>query len=251
MDEWLTWAVLVVAAFSAGALNAIAGGGTFLTFPALVWAGVPPILANATSALAVCPGYFGSIAGFRQELAAAPRTLLVREVAVSAVGGVAGALLLLVTPPPVFAGIVPWLLLLATILFAVGPKLARLSASEGGSRLAAWRVPGLLVATAYGGYFNGGVGILLLALYLLVGESRLNTANALKNLNSSVLSVLSVLAFALGGLIAWAPALLMAVFATLGGFAGARLAQWLPAFWVRAIVIATGLVMSALFFGRS
>ena len=117
--------------------------------------------------------------------------------------------------------------------------------------LARWRLPGLLLVTTYGGYFNGGVGILMLALYLLVGEARLNTANALKNLNSAVLSVLSVAAFALGGLIAWGPALLMAVFATGGGFAGARLAKWLPAPWVRAIVIATGLVMSAVFFLRS
>ena len=250
--DFSMWALLAVAAFGAGVLNAIAGGGTFLTFPALVWAGVPPIAANATSALAVCPGYFGSVAGFRRELAALPRALLLREVAISAVGGVAGALLLLVTPPKVFAGVVPWLLLLATVLFAAGPWLARWSAGEGGaSRMAGWRLPGLLLATAYGGYFNGGVGILLLALYLLVGESRLNTANALKNLNSAVLSVVSVVAYALGGAIVWAPALLMAVFATLGGVAGARLARVLPAAWVRAIVITTGLVMSVLFFVRA
>ncbi|MBS1939855.1 MAG: sulfite exporter TauE/SafE family protein, partial [Bacteroidetes bacterium] len=173
------------------------------------------------------------------------------EMAISAVGGVVGALLLLVTPPQVFAGVVPWLLLLATVLFAASPRLARWSAGEGGSRLAAWRAPGLLLATAYGGYFNGGVGILLLALYLLVGETRLTTANALKNLNSSVLSVLSVAAFALGGAIVWGPALLMAVFATVGGVAGARLARRLPTAWVRAIVIATGLVMSVLFFVRA
>ncbi len=251
MADALTFVVLAVAAFGAGVLNAIAGGGTFLTFPALVWAGVPPIPANATSALAVCPGYFGSVAGFREELAATPRPVLVRELAVSAAGGVIGALLLLVTPPAVFAGVVPWLLLLATVLFAAGPRLARLGGGTTGSQAATWRLPGLLAVTTYGGYFNGGVGILLLALYLLVGESRLNTANALKNLNSSVLSVLSVAAFALGGLIAWGPALLMAVFATLGGFAGARLAKWLPPRWVRAIVIATGLVMSVVFFARA
>lgn len=250
MDPISTFALLAAAAFGAGVLNAIAGGGTFLTFPALVWTGVPPIAANATSALAVCPGYLGSALGFRQELAALPRALLIREVVLSALGGVAGALLLLVTPAKVFAGVVPWLLLFATVLFALGPRLARRSAGAGGS-LARWRLPGLLLVTTYGGYFNGGVGILLLALYLVAGESRLNTANALKNLNSAVLSVLSVAAFALGGLIAWAPALLMAVFATLGGFAGARLARRLPTAWVRAIVIAVGLVMSAVFFARA
>ena len=110
---------------------------------------------------------------------------------------------------------------------------------------------GLLAVAVYGGYFNGGLGILLMALYLLVSEQRLNTVNALKNLNSFVLSVVSVIAFAIGGAIVWKPALLMAVFATLGGFAGAGLAKRLPVRVVRAIVIVTGLVMSALFFARS
>ena len=103
MDPISTFALLAAAAFGAGVLNAIAGGGTFLTFPALVWTGVPPIAANATSALAVCPGYLGSALGFRQELAALPRALLIREVVLSALGGVAGALLLLVTPAEIEA----------------------------------------------------------------------------------------------------------------------------------------------------
>ena len=252
MDPIATTALLALAAFGAGVLNAIAGGGTFLTFPALVWAGVPPIAANATSALAVCPGYLGSALGFRQELAALPRTLLLREVALSALGGVAGALLLLVTPARVFAGIVPWLLLLATALFAFGPRLAAWAGggSGGAGALAGWRPPALLAVALYGGYFNGGLGILLMALYLLVGEQRLNTVNALKNLNSFVLSVVSVIAFALGGAIEWRHGLLMALLATLGGFAGARLARRLPVRVVRALVIAVGLAMSALFFAR-
>jgi len=251
MDPLFSSAVLAVAAFAAGVLNAIAGGGTFLTFPALVWAGVPPIAANATSAFAVSPGYLGSTLGFRAELAALPRALLAREVGLSALGGVAGALLLLVTPAKVFAGVVPWLLLLATVLFAAGPRLARWAGGAHGSAgWARWRLPGLLAVAVYGGYFNGGLGILLMALYLLVGEQRLHTVNALKNLNSFVLSVVSVAAFALGGAIVWRQGLLMAVFATLGGLAGARLARRLPATWVRAIVIVTGLTMSALFFLR-
>jgi len=251
MDSFSNLAVLALAAFGAGVLNAIAGGGTFLTFPALVWTGVPPIAANATSALAVCPGYLGSALGFRAELAALPRALRLREVALSALGGVAGALLLLVTPAKVFAGVVPWLLLFATVLFALGPRLAAWAGGDHGGGLARWRLPALLAVALYGGYFNGGLGILLMALYLLVGETRMNTVNALKNLNSFVLSVVSVVAFALGGAIVWRQALLMAVFATLGGFAGARLARRLPVAWVRAIVIVTGLAMSALFFARS
>ncbi|MDO5290344.1 MAG: sulfite exporter TauE/SafE family protein [Pseudomonadota bacterium] len=250
-DLGLTYAVLALAALGAGALNAVAGGGTFLTFPALVWAGVPPIAANATSAFAVMPGYAGSALGFRAELAALPRALLAREMLICAVGGVAGALLLLITPARLFAGIVPWLLLFATALFALGPQLARWAGSQaqqasGGA--ARWL--GLLAVAVYGGYFNGGLGILLMALYLLVGEARLNTVNALKNLNSLVLSVVSVAAFAVGGAIVWPQGLWMALFATLGGFAGARLARRLPVRVVRAIVIATGLVMAGLFFAR-
>ncbi len=235
------------AAFAAGVLNAIAGGGSFLTFPALVFAGVPPVAANATSAMAVSPGYLGSTLGFRPELRSLPAALLRREVGIAALGGLLGAGLLLVTPAKVFSGIVPWLLLLATALFALGPRIARLSGDAGQPR---WRLPGLLAVSVYGGYFNGGLGILLMALYTLTGESRLNTVNALKNLNSFVLSLLSVVAFAAAGAIVWPQAVWMMLWATAGGWAGARLARQLPTRWVRLLVIATGLVMSAVFFGR-
>ena len=256
MDNLPTILLLAGAAFGAGVLNAIAGGGSFLTFPALVFAGVPPIAANATSALAVSPGYLGSTLWFRPELREIPLTRLKREMAIAAFGGVVGALLLLVTPAKVFSGIVPWLLLFATVLFAVGPRLARMGMrqqADGGAQhaLQSWRLPGLFAVAVYGGYFNGGLGILLMALYTLTGESRINTVNALKNLNSFVLSVLSVVAFAWAGAIVWREAALMAVAATLGGFAGARLARRMPVQWIRAIVIATGLAMSAVFFLRA
>ncbi len=236
-----------LAALAAGVLNAVAGGGSFLTFPALVFAGVPPLAANATSAVAVSPGYLGSTLGFRPELRQLPARLLRREVLVAALGGLLGAGLLLLTPARLFAGIVPWLLLLATALFALGPRLSRLGGGTGHPR---WRLPGLLGVAVYGGYFNGGLGILLMALYTLTGESRLNTVNALKNLNSLVLSLLSVGAFAAAGAIVWPQALWMMLWATVGGWVGARLARRLPARWVRALVIGTGLAMSAVFFSR-
>lgn len=281
LAQWGPWAaplLLALAAFGAGVLNAMAGGGSFLTFPALVFTGVPPIAANATSAVAVSPGYLGSVLGFRPELAALDRRLLRREAMVSAMGGLCGAGLLLVTPAKVFSGLVPWLLLFATVLFALGPSIVRLmahpptpsgsalggGAGGGGSglghsagvpaapdRLARWRMPGLLLVSVYGGYFNGGLGILLMALYTLVGEARIHTANALKNFNSLVLSLLSVVAFALAGAIVWPQAVLMMVCATAGGFAGARLARRMPASAVRTLVIGTGLLMSAVFFARS
>ncbi len=237
-----------MAAFAAGVLNAIAGGGSFLTFPALVFAGVPPVAANATSAIAVSPGYLGSTLGFKPELSRLPTKLLGREVLVAAAGGLLGAGLLLVTPAKVFSGVVPWLLVLATALFALGPHISRLS---GGTGHPHWRLPGLLGVSIYGGYFNGGLGILLMALYTISGESRLNTVNALKNLNSFVLSLLSVVAFAAAGAIVWSQAVWMMLWATAGGWVGARLARRLPVRWVRLLVIATGLVMSAVFFNRS
>ncbi|MCO4087810.1 MAG: sulfite exporter TauE/SafE family protein [Limnohabitans sp.] len=242
------WLLTGGAAFAAGVLNAIAGGGSFLTFPALVFAGVPPMAANATSAMAVSPGYLGSTWGFRSELQALPKSLIQREVLIAALGGLMGAGLLLLTPAKVFSGLVPWLLLLATGLFAAGPALAKRNSGQGHP---AWRLPGLMAVAIYGGYFNGGLGILLMALYTLTGESRLNTVNALKNLNSFVLSLLSVLAFALAGAIVWPQAVWMMVWATAGGWAGARLAKRLPVQWVRWLVISTGLVMSAIFFIRA
>lgn len=243
--------LLALAAFAAGALNAVAGGGSFLTFPALVYVGVPPIVANATSALAVSPGYLGSTLGFKEELHALPRERLRREMAVAAIGGVLGALLLLITPARVFSGLVPWLLLFATGLFALGPSLSRWAQqNHGEAGLLRWRTPGLMLVSIYGGYFNGGLGILLLALYTVTGERSLNSANALKNLNSLVLSWLSVLAFVLAGAIAWPQGLWMMVCATAGGWFGARWAKRLPVSWLRLGVIATGVVMSALFFAR-
>lgn len=250
--------LLAVAALAAGALNAIAGGGSFLTFPALVFTGIPPIAANATSAVAVSPGYLGSTLGFRAELAALPRQRLWTEAALAATGGVLGALLLLVTPAATFRALVPWLLLFATAVFAVGPWLVRRLAAArnapvggvAGSTRHMARHVGLLAVAVYGGYFNGGLGILLMALYAVAGETRIHTANALKNLNSLVLSLLSVATFALAGAIAWGPALLMMAAATAGGYLGARWARRLPAAVVRAVVIGTGLVMSAVFFMR-
>lgn len=251
-DLWTTTSLLLGAAFLAGVLNAIAGGGSFLTLPALVFAGVPPIIANATSALAVSPGYLGSTLGFKSELRALPMVQLKRDMLIASVGGVAGALLLLVTPAKLFSGIVPWLLLFATVLFAAGPSIAQLasSAAQGHASLAKWREPGLLAAAMYGGYFNGGLGILLMALYSATGESRIHTANALKNLTSLVLSWLSVAAFVLAGAIAWREGMMMMVAATLGGFFGARWSRRLPVPWIRYGVIGTGLLMSVLFFLR-
>lgn len=247
IESLLALPLLLVAAFVAGALNSIAGGGSFLTLPALIFVGMPPVAANATGTMALLPGYLSGAWGFREDIRA-PRNLpLWGLTAVSLVGGAAGAVLLLLTPNDVFRAIVPWLLLLATALFAFGPRLLRSMrhADEAGTLAS---VAGLSLVTVYGGYFNGGLGIMLLALFELLGQTDLNGMNGLKTLVSAILTTISVVLYAWGGAIVWPTALSMMVTATLGGYVGARLARRLPSEWVRRVVVATGLIMTALFF---
>lgn len=245
----IEFVVLGAAAFFAGILNSIAGGGTFLTFPALVFAGIPPVAANATSAVAVFPGYLGGVAGFRRELAALDGRDLARLLAFSLAGGLLGALLLLVSSNAFFSRIVPFLLLAATGCFAFQDRLRSLTA---GSRFSAkpFGATGSVLVSVYGGYFNGGLGIVLLALYSLWGMKDLNAMNGLKNGASFVISAISVLTFALAGVVVWKAAALMMAAAIAGGYAGARLARRLSRATVRNVVIAIGLSMSVIFFAR-
>jgi uncharacterized membrane protein YfcA len=245
MEDYL---ILAVAAFFAGTLNTVAGGGTFLTFPALVYAGVPVVSANATSAVAVFPGYLGGALGFRSEIAAFDRRRLVRIAGLTAIGGLAGSLLLLVSSNEAFSLVVPFLLAIATLTFAFGPKIQSLARRFGTGTGEGW-FSTILVAI-YGGYFNGGLGIVLLAVFSLWGMRDLNTMNGLKNGLSFILSAISVATFALAGIVAWPQARVMMVAATVGGYAGAPLARALPASVVRAVVIIVGTVMSLIFFLR-
>ncbi|SNZ06521.1 sulfite exporter TauE/SafE family protein [Cohaesibacter gelatinilyticus] len=248
--------VLVIAAFMAGILNAIAGGGSFLTFPALVFAGVPAIPANATSAVAVFPGYLSSTLGFKEELLSYDRRALSLLTVLSILGGVLGALLLMVTSSSVFNFIVPWLLLVATLLFAFDKSLRRWSRSESTESASEGQIESIgkktatLVVTTYGGYFNGGLGIILLALFSGLGMRDMHMMNGLKNGLSFILSAASVTTLALAGLVYWQEAIIMMVAATIGGYAGAYLARLLPVHIVRAIVIAVGFGMSIAFFMR-
>ena len=243
-------ALLLAAAFVAGALNAVAGGGSFLTLPALVFTGVPPVAANATGTVALLPGYMAGAWGFREDMAPPPGLSMRAAVVLSLIGGGAGAALLLVTPDAVFRKVVPWLLLAATAMFAFGPQL-RQWAGSGRHSASPWKAGvGMLAVAGYGGYFNGGLGILLLALFGLLGQTRLNAMNGMKNLVSALLTAISVAVYAAGGLVLWQPALLMMVAATLGGYGGARAARRLPAPALRWGIVATGLVMAGLFFWK-
>ena len=240
--------LLLVAAFVAGALNSVAGGGSILTLPALVFVGVPPVVANATGTVALLPGYIAGAWGFREDTEPPPGLSMLRLVVLSLVGGAAGAALLLVTSNDVFAVVIPWLLLAATLLFALGPKLREWTA--GGAPSTAKATVGVLLVAAYGGYFNGGLGILLLALFGLLGQTKLNAMNGLKNWVSALLTAIAVVIYAAGGLVLWPQALLMMVAATAGGYAGARVARRIPAPWLRGGIVLTGLVMTAVFFYR-
>lgn len=240
--------LLLAAAFVAGALNAVAGGGSFLTLPALVFTGVPPVVANATGTVALLPGYLAGAWGFREDTAPPPGLSMRLLVALSLAGGGAGAALLLVTPEATFRRVVPWLLLAATALFAFGPWLRQRLAGGAPSPFKA--VAGLLAVAAYGGYFNGGLGILLLALFGLLGQTSLHAMNGLKNGVSALLTAIAVAIYAAGGVVQWPQALVMMLAATAGGYGGARVARHIPAQWLRGGIVATGLVMAGVFFWR-
>lgn len=243
-------ALLLTAAFFAGALNAAAGGGSFLTFPALVYAGVPPIMANATSTASLLPGYVSSVIPFRNDIRHYPPRQLLLFTALSAVGGIVGALLLLITPNTVFSAIVPWLLLIATLVFAFGEKAKRFFASESGERPLVLQA-GIFAVSVYGGYFNGGLGIMLLALFAAAGVQNLHIMNGLKNFFSVVLTTISVAAFAFADIIEWRATLVMAVAATIGGYVGGHGAKRVPKPVLRTAIVVVGLIMTAIFFARA
>ncbi|MDI9856690.1 sulfite exporter TauE/SafE family protein [Comamonas sp. 17RB] len=246
-------ALMLAAAFVAGALNAVAGGGSFLTLPALVFTGVPPVVANATGTVALLPGYAAGAWGFKDDMAPPPGLSMRQVVVLSLLGGSAGAALLLFTPDATFRKVVPWLLLAATALFAFGPQLRTWAAGKNAAHAApstGKAALGMLAVAIYGGYFNGGLGILLLALFGLLGQTQLNAMNGMKNVVSALLTAIAVAIYAVGGIVEWPQALLMMVAATAGGYGGARVARRIPAPVLRWGIVATGLVMAGLFFAK-
>ena len=263
---------LFIAAILAGALNSVAGGGSFISFPMLLFTGVPAIQANATNAMAVWPGSMASIPPYRKDLAHERRELLIFS-AVSVIGGVLGAVILLRTPPALFQRLIPWLLLVATLIFAFGGNVTqwlrrRRAASTDAPAEAAAPITeddavgdthttrGALVVVGiiqfiialYGGYFGGGMGIMMLAGFALLGMRNIHAMNALKVVLASIINGVAVVAFAIAGAIAWPQALVMVVGAIIGGDGGAALAHRVPPQYVRRFAIAVGLLISAYFF---
>lgn len=247
--DWSSWALLVGAALVAGILNAVAGGGSFLGFPALVFTGLPAVAANATNTVALFPGSFASAYAYRRNFTRIPGVGLGPMLAVSLVGSVLGAVLLLRTPEQTFISLVPWLLLAATLVFAFGRTLTvRLRRHMQLSPATLLTVQ--FVIAIYGGYFGGGVGILTMAALTLFGVEDMHALNAWKTLLSGSLNAVATLTFAVSGAVQWRPALVMMAAAILGGYAGAAVARRMPPAWVRRFAIFMGAAMSVYFFLR-
>jgi uncharacterized membrane protein YfcA len=241
--------LLIASAFLAGALNALAGGGSFLTFPALVFTGVPAVSANASSTVAMFPSALVSVIPYRHAMRQIEGVNLKIWFLVCLTGGLAGAILLLVTPDRTFRHVAPWLLLFATILFAFGKQVSE--ALRGLLHQSGFLILLLLFPIAvYGGYFGGGMGIMLLAAFRLYGMSNIHGMNGIKALLTGSLNAIAVIAFAIAHQIRWHPALLMMGAGILGGYCGAAFAKRIPARVIRGLVIVVGVVMTAYFFSK-
>ncbi len=243
-------AFIGVAAFVASAINAGAGGGSFISFPALLATGIPPINANATNNTAMWLGSFASAGALRSEIDI-PRATLIKMLVASSAGSVLGALLLLRTSNGAFSQLIPLLLFVATALFIAGPRLTRAASQAEVGKVLRVDTPlglaGQLAIATYGGFFGAAIGILMLALLGLLGMHDLRRANAFKVLLATVINGVAVVPFVIARAIAWDAALVASVCAIAGGYLGADLVKRLPSHVVRAFVIAVACAMTLYF----
>ena len=245
----LSVALLFLAGFLSGAINAVAGGGTFISFGALVLLGMPPITANATSSIAQFPGYVTSTLAYWSDIRRMWRSALVLAL-VSVVGSGIGALILLSLDNPQFKALVPWLLLGATAVFAAGPWL-KPKPKPGAAPTAASPIAGPVaqfVTAVYGGFFGAGMGIMMLATLGLTQTGDYHRLNALKNLLAIVIAAVAIVVFIAGDAVSWPGALAMIPGVALGGYAGVWAARRVPQVYVRSFVVAVGLFLAAYYF---
>jgi uncharacterized membrane protein YfcA len=238
-----TAALLAAAGFGAGTVNAVAGGGSLITFPALLAAGYPSVAANVTNSIAVLPGYVGGSLAYRRELRG--QGARIRALAItSAIGAAAGAALLLVSSQRVFDAIVPWLVLAACGLLAVQPRVAGAIARADRARSPLALHAALFAATIYGGYFGAGLGIMLLAILGVFLDDDLQRLNACKGVLSLLVALVTAVGFALFGPVAWDAAAIIGVTCLAGGAAGVGVARRLPERVLRGVVIAYGVAVA-------
>lgn len=248
---------LFFAAVIGGALNSVAGGGSFFTFPALIFTGINSKIANATSTVAVWPGSVASMGAYRRELFKQPRDVMIVLIIVSLIGGVLGAILLLRTPASTFTALIPYLLLGATILFGASPYItARLrsrAADKPAEQKRSWLalIPialAQLVISVYGGYFGGGIGILMLATLAFMGMENIHEMNGVKTLLTTCINGVAVITFIVAKAVVWPQAIIMIIGAIIGGYGGAYYARKIEQKWVRLFVVVVGLALSIYFF---
>lgn len=251
--DLLSLLLLAGSGLAAGLVNAVAGGGTFFTFSALIASGLPPVMANATSAVAITPGNISSCWAYRREISANLRHFTGLSVA-SLLGGVIGAYVLTRTGNAAFRQLVPWLLLFATLLFASSPLIVRLARSlASGERGPGMVAAGLVIqflVSIYGGFFGAGMGIVMLASMAITEGDDFHRINAAKNLCSMLLQFVAVVIFVIAGLVSWPETLVVGIAAVIGGYAGVAFGRRLPPVVMRWLVIGVGSALTLYFFIR-
>jgi uncharacterized membrane protein YfcA len=244
---------LFIAGFFGGVLNSIAGGGSFITFPALIFVGIAPIMANATNTFASCAGYLSGTYAFRKELAE-HKSDLPKIILISLFGGISGAWLLLQTSELVFRSAIPWLLLFATVVFIFGARINKTLKKAASNNQHASTIGGILLliillgVSIYGGFFNAGLGIIVLSYLALAGYTNINAMNGLKLLVSSAVSLIAIALFIYNDVIVWYQGTIL-LFGTLaGGYMAANVSRQLPQKHVRGFVIAASIAITLYFF---
>lgn len=248
--------LIFVAAMLAGGLNGIAGGGSFILFPVLMFVGIPPIPANATNSIALLPGTLASAGAYRREFEQDKRSLI-QVCILGAIGGLIGAVLLLKTPPTVFLRILPYLLLTATLAFTFSKKLTKWVEQQQAKFTNLQLLRSILITilqlivAIYGGFFGGGMGILFLASFALMGMTNIHRMNAYKTMLTSCINAITVIPFVIAGAIFWQQGIIAAIGAAIGGYISAHYAQKIPPILVRQFVIGVGSTMTIYFFVKS
>lgn len=245
--------LLFFAGFFGGVINSIAGGGSFITFPALIFVGIPPIVANATNTFASCAGYMSGTYAFRKEIAD-HKNELPKIIIISLIGGILGAWLLLKTPETLFREAIPWLLLFATVLFIFGGQMNAKLKKMASNHQHASSIGGILLlivllgVSTYGGFFNAGLGIITLSYLALAGHTNINTMNGLKLLVSSAVSLIAIVLFIYNDVIAWYEGTIVLSGTLVGGYVAANVSRKLPQKHVRSFVIVASIATTLYFF---
>jgi uncharacterized membrane protein YfcA len=245
-----TFLILLAAAFLGGASNALAGGGTFITFPALLLAGIAPVQANATASLVLLPGSVASAWVYRDTVRATQRKFLAMMSVASLLGSLIGSILLLNTSNSTFSVLVPWLLLIATAVFTIAPTLRKIALKQHGHESVAALLLGQAIISVYGGYFGAGMGVLMIALYLVASSLTVHSASGLRMICSCVINAIAVMIFAWRGALVYTSGVPMLIAGIAGGYVGAHAVKRLHADHARIAILVYAWGLTAWFFLR-